>query len=470
MGKTASRLIALLGPMGKNPGDPRVAERSSSMVIIVHATETRETIAANIGGQDYSYYFVLEKFEKILAGFGTVVNIGHPEQEVEAIYDQCQAKGIPCLFLSFTPPFKTVTGPSCPTICVFAWEYLTIPTEAWNGDIRHDWRSVLGGHGRAITHSSFAVRAVRDAMGPGFPVWSIPAPVWSAYAAIRKKKEKSITRSEGVDLAFQGALIDFRGCGEIRDNQLDRKGFIERRSSGGESIDLHLEGVIYTAVFNPNDGRKNWMDLLWGFCWAFRQEEDATLVMKLVYHDYDAIRPAIINEIEKLGPFKCRVVAIHGFLDDAEYEKLILATSYIVNTSHGEGQCLPLMEFMSSGTPAIAPAHTAMADYIDKTNSFVVKSSLEWFHWPHDPRTALRTMRYRIDWESLYDAYRESFRVARNDKLRYMEMSNFAIERLKNYCADDVVEKRLQEVLTDLVKKKNTLMTRIRKFRLWHTA
>jgi glycosyltransferase involved in cell wall biosynthesis len=85
-----------------------------------------------------------------------------------------------------------------------------------------------------------------------------------------------------------------------------------------------------------------------------------TLVFKLVHHDRDRSCAAVLLELRKLAPFHCRVVVIHGFLEDAIYDELILATTYAVNSSRGEGQCLPLMEFMAAGRPAVAPTHTAL--------------------------------------------------------------------------------------------------------------
>jgi SAM-dependent methyltransferase/glycosyltransferase involved in cell wall biosynthesis len=420
------------------------------MAIIVHSTESRESIVANIGARDYSYYFVLEKYRKVMQCFAQVIEIRDPEREVDVIYNECRARGEPCLFFSFTPPFKAATNLQCPTICVFAWEYATIPTDTWAEDPRHDWRTVFSKHGCAITHSEFAVRAVRRAMGDDFPVWSIPAPVWDDYKGLYKNGRAS-AQSRGFDLSFKGVLIDFQGCPASCPPEESGAVFAERKSSlaPNDKIKVHLKGIIYTAVFNPNDGRKNWLDLIWGFCWAFRDVEDVTLVMKLVYYDFEAVRAMVVNEIKKLAPFKCRVVALHGYLDHDEYARLIRESTYVVNTAHGEGQCLPLMEFMSAGKPAIAPAHTAMEDYVNEDNAFVVKSSVEWIHWPHDPRAALRTMRYRIDWETLYRAYLESYAVAKGDPVRYARMSGDAVRSLKQYCSKAVVKNRLKQILCE---------------------
>ena len=449
------------------------------MVIIIYSAETEKSIVANIGAPEYSYYFVLKKFLAVLYKLAHIVEVRNPEQEVDVNYNECQKRGEGCLFFSFSPPYKTVTGLQCPTISVFAWEYMTIPTDTWSENPHNDWRNVLRKHGCAITHSSFAVRAVQKAMGSDFPVWSIPAPVWDDYTKFYRK-EKHSAQSKGFDLSFKGRLIDFHGCEAPYISEDIQNDFIEKRTypKKGEKISLHLKGIIYTSVFNPGDGRKNWEDMLKGFIWAFREFEDATLVLKVVYHDFEEARKFLINEILMLMPFKCRVVILHGYLNDHEYTKLIRATTYVVNTAHGEGQCLPLMEYMSAGKPAIAPAHTAMEDYINEHNAFVVKSSVEWTHWPHDPRAALRTLRYRINWESLYHAYLESYSVAKNDPVRYLRMSRCAVESLKEYCSKKVVKKRLKIVFREVgVPKEGLLISAYRKIwratlrsrRLWKT-
>ena len=188
---------------------------------------------------------------------------------------------------------------------------------------------------------------------------------------------------------------------------------------GLEATPLFHDGVIYTSVFNPYDGRKNWQDMLSAFCTTFRDTADATLVLKLTHHDISDALNDMLHHLYKNQSFRCRVVLIHGFLADADYERLVEATSFVVNSSFGEGQCLPLMEFMSCGKPAVAPCNTAMADYIDADNAFIVDSTDELTAWPHDPRRAFRTLRYVTNWASLCEAYKASYDVAKNHPARY---------------------------------------------------
>lgn len=418
------------------------------MIIIIYSDTNASSIETNLGLPEYSYYFVLKEFRPVLEQLGIVVVVSDPAREVDAIYHNAIAHGTSCVFLSFSPPHKTVIGLACPTVPVFAWEFSTLPTEVWLGEPRHDWRYVFARLGSAITHSVFTADAVRQAMTPMFPVISIPAPVWDRFAALHDTLAKS-HHSHRVVLEVAGTVVDSRSV-DLSPYSVPRrrqpKPDLVRPLALARSapVNVHLDGVVYTSVFNPYDGRKNWYDMISAFCWAFRDVEDATLVLKLTHHDVKIGIDNLLENVYKLTPFKCRVLLIHGYLSDTAYHNLVAATTYVVNTSHGEGQCLPLMEFMSCGKPAIAPRNTAMADYIDHDNAFVLDSNTEPSHWPHDPRQAYRTLRYRIDWGTLLAAYQESYHVAKQAPAQYRRMADHALQRLQQHCSRAVVKARLQ--------------------------
>ena len=417
------------------------------MMFILYSFANDDSIGQELGMPEYSYYFVLKQYQKILEKMGEVVITVTPDPEVDAIYDICVAKGVYCVFLSFTPPHKTRTDFKCPTIPVFAWEYSTIPTESWKGDLKHDWRNVLGQQGWAITHSAFSVAAVKRAIRDDFPVISIPSPVWDQFNHFYHPSDGGPQLGQFELCASREHVFDTSVIGFSHYRSDDYSVIEALQQESKQTGPVVLEGVVYTSIFNPYDGRKNWTDLLWAFCWAFRDCEDATLVIKLTYNDFSGIGPMLYRELLKLTPFKCRVIAIHGFLQAEEYARLVERTTYIVNSAYGEGQCLPLMEFMSAGKPAVAPNHTAMADYIDERSAFVVRSSAEWTHWPHDPRAVFRTFRYKVDWESLRDAYLESYRVAQEEGERYKEMSRCANSNLKSHCSQAVATKRMRKFI-----------------------
>lgn len=406
---------------------------------LVYSPQSSGNIADAMGLADYSYYFVMRRFVPVLRRIGLVIEVHDPVREADRLHAILQRLGIDSVLLSFAPPNKTPQV-QCATLPVFAWEYSTIPTESWSDDERHNWQFMLSRLRGAITHSGYAVAATRKAMGDDFALCSLPAPVWDMHAA----RGPALLRSEDWALQFSGVLLDshelgLHGTHTVANPSLEKA---EQR--------VMLRGVVYAAVFNPNDGRKNWHDTLWAFCWAFRDNWSATLLIKLVHHDARFACEILLHEMKKLAPYKCRVVVIHGFLDDDAYQRMISGVTYIVNSSYGEGQCLPLMEFMSAGKPALAPDHSAMADYITPDNAFIVRSGPEWTHWPHDPRLVLRAFRHRLDWQSLFDAYVESYAVATTQRQRYLAMSQAATTAQQRHCSRDVIADGLRQFLGQL--------------------
>lgn len=421
------------------------------MIIIVYSKTTDDNIQSRLGFPEYSYYFVLKEFLPVLHQLGIVIRVRDPAREVDPIYHSAVRHGESCVFLSFTPPHQTELDLDCPTIPVFAWEFDTIPQETWLGDRRADWRHVLRRVGRAITHSNFAVDTVRKAVGPNYPIAPIPAPVWDKYAAMAQQLRLRCDWGS-IDFQVDGLVIDTRNIDIFEYSPqripLPRNGpWPHEVKDAPVSFQIPAGGIVYTSVFNPYDGRKNWFDLLSGFCWALRDKEDATLIMKVTHYDPRPVIGIMIENLYKLTPYKCRVLLVHGYFDDDSYDRLVAATTYVVNASHGEGQCLPLMEFMSCGKPAIAPANTSMADYVDDTNAFVVKSSIEPSFWPHDPRLAYRTFRHRINFETLVEAFAESYRVAKEAPQRYARMSERATAALEGHCSEEVVVEKLRAFL-----------------------
>ncbi|MGN8344025.1 glycosyltransferase [Pseudomonas sp. SMV71] len=212
-------------------------------------------------------------------------------------------------------------------------------------------------------------------------------------------------------------------------------------------VETQVSGVVYVSVFNPDDGRKNWHHLITAFCWALRDVEDATLVLKMTQNDLSTYYVELLTLLSQLSPFSCRVVVMHGFLKDEQFARLYGAASFYVNASRCEGLCLPLMEFMSCARPAIAPDHTAMRDYIDPEVAFIVKSSREPTIWPEDSRILYRTLRHRPDWGSLKLAYEQSYAMARHQPQAYQAMAEAANERMRRYCGFEPVRQRLADFL-----------------------
>jgi glycosyltransferase involved in cell wall biosynthesis len=426
------------------------------MIILIYSTYNANNVRQNLGKSEYSYYFVLREFRAVLEELGVVVEVHDPMQEVDVIYRNCVAQGVACVFLPFMPPNKVPIGLSCPTVPVFAWEYETIPNEGFSDKPRNDWRSVLTLLGSAITHSSYTEKVVKASLGHQFPIISAPSPLWERlFGLFKPSAEPFLTE---VVVHVDGMVVDSRTTDLTPYSKAAERAIAPvplplppERQEG--MVELTLSGVVYTSVFNPGDGRKNWKNMIGAFCTAFADVEDATLLLKLSHHDIRELLPQMLVCMHKAGDFLCRVVLVNGYLREDEYQRMVDATSYAVNTSHGEGQCLPLMEYMSCGKPAIAPRHTAMLDSIDESCAFVIDSSFVIGTWPHDMRQAFRTLRKRIHYGSLIDAYRASYHVAKNEPETYKNMARSAVGSLRRYCSREEIKPRMSQFIRAVISR-----------------
>jgi glycosyltransferase involved in cell wall biosynthesis len=550
------------------------------MLFLVYCPVSEAALPNRLGTAEYSYRFVLEGFRPVLEKVGTVLEIRAPETEADRLFAEAEASDEECRLICFCPPNLAPVGLRCPTTVVLAWEFDTIPSEPWNGDVRNDWRTVLTAHGQAITLSEHSRQAIFRAVGDACHVTAIPVPVIGGFS------ERGADRTRGAEISFRGHVIDSRslacsadgrpwptdtlamrtrdwngerltmsfgqgdegeacllGCYdsegwgtwsrlpqaaillpfalsgrvhmrltasaygrnvgrkvtlsiggqqlplvlspkvethrftatlndpanlitlgtfdiqpvpdaadtrsmgiglvslEIRHARFSLPGFWQRQQADlPESYGkAHLSGIVYASVLNPKDGRKNWADILSAFCYALGDREDATLVFKMTHFSAAAYLEELFGLLAAIGPVRARILVLHGFLNEAEYRRLIGATAWYVNASHGEGLCLPLMEFMAGGVPAIAPDHTAMADYVNTSSTLVVKSSRTPTRWPNDPFARTRTLRYRIDWQSLVDQFRESYRIVTAEPRRYAVMSTAARATLTKHASAERV-------------------------------
>lgn len=405
------------------------------MLILAYCEINEGTIEGSLGDPDYSYFFVFRQFVKALEKTFSVIPVTGNVKELDLYYENCMTRGETCFCLFFSQPHKIPSTVSCPIIPVFAWEFDSLPRNMNNG-IDSDWGWRLAKHGWAITHSNYSVDCVKKRIRNDFPVIAIPSPVWDEYRHYFDKTRRPL--DQPFSLEFKGTLIDSAALGVDRLNPKPWKKALDEWMVSiihRENNSVSIKGVIYLSIFNPSDGRKNWLDMLTAFCWEFRKTPDATLVLKLGHKDADTKFPFFLRELYKLSPFSCRVIIIHGYLADEFYSQLINQSDYAVNASHGEGQCLPLMEGMSAGKPAISPDHTAMRDYLRPENAFIVESSPEPTFWPLDPGHRLRALHYRINWKSLCTMFRESYTVIKQRPRVYEKMSLSAYQTMSSHCS-----------------------------------
>src|SRR5690606_13171863 len=122
-----------------------------------------------------------------------------------------------------------------------------------------------------------------------------------------------------------------------------------------------------------------------------------------------------------------------------------------INASNAEGLCLPLMEFLSAGKPALAPRHTAMLDYLDEDVARLVETSEELASRSHDPVGILGSRRHRLNWDSLMQGYRDCHALARTNPDAYQRMSVNGWQRMQQLSETSVVAAELKAFLIPFV-------------------
>jgi hypothetical protein len=394
----------------------------------LYATHNEGNVRDKLGKSDYSYWFVLKYFESLMPHLGeTEVLTDSPVRPAELDLGEE-------MLLAFTPPHKVPKEALQYAIPVFAWEFDTIPNESWLDDDRNNWYHVFRNSPGAITHCQFSADQVKNEIGDDYPIAVIPAPLWDKYAPLAARP-----RTDKWSLFVDGYVAD------SWNPPIDAENIVKSASS------LEFNGVAYTFVFNPNDGRKEWTAAVTAFIAAHENNPNATLILKLIQSDPVLGVNAVWDAINHLGSFDCRVVAIQSHLEKDAYDQLIAGTTFALNASSGEGQCLPLLEFMSAGTPAVAPCHTAMTDYIFSNTSFIVENTKSWHSWPHDPRMLLRCFRFPVVWDSLRNAFLDSYKVATEDQARYDEMAQNATQFMKDFCSEEVLIRKLDAFIAQVM-------------------
>ncbi|MCG8671800.1 MAG: glycosyltransferase family 1 protein, partial [Pseudomonadales bacterium] len=378
--------------------------------------------------------------------------------------------------------------------CVFAWEFDTMPLEAWDNDPRHNWQYVFSQITGVISTSEETAKQIKALMGDSYPCCAIPSATWNKYSSVFAAGGWEPLTSDR-HIPFTGTVIDSQAIAFsaeglahqppqleaepdlptptkptffefIKQSLAIRKAYKEEilaldqdqpkettqeiAEENKETATFHnlmITGVVYTTLLNPADNRKHWCEIVTAFCWAFKDKSDATLIVKMTHHDPGFYQTVLMTMLSRLSPFKCRVLILHSFLNHDEYKTLIANSTFYVNASSCEGLCLPLLEFLSAGKPAIAPDHTAMKDYMNSDIGFVLKYCNELACWPHDPSGMLTTHRTRLNWESLMRAFAASYQLAKETPERYKNMSLTSSNQLHSFCSIEFVSKKLSEFL-----------------------
>jgi glycosyltransferase involved in cell wall biosynthesis len=453
---------------------------------------TEGDLSRRLGRDAYSYRYVYRAFAPLLERWARTSEVSGPAGRLPEAVAQARQEGLEPVHLSFLPLHLMGRAEGVPNVGVPAWEFPEIPATDVAGDPRNNWARAAGELDLLITHTNYSRDAFRRA-GVQTPVHVVPVPIHPSYFDVPAWEPGRTATLDVPCYVFPEASTLPRaprpwvaaGTGHLP----ERPGLRERCKQAMKNLPggvgrkvlkglraaraaawaargvlretdlrtvyparprLELSGVVYTTILNPFDGRKNWLDLLSGFLIALGDCPDATLVVKLVVGpDWEAEALAeVFAYYRDTGlSHRCKLAFVTAYLSDEQLVDLTRASTYYLNTSHAEGSCLPLQNFMAAGRPAVAPPNTGMADSLDAGCGFLVESHPEPTSWPVDLHGGLATRWHRLVWQSLHDQLRASYQAATGAAAQHRALAEAGRARMAALASRESVWPRLAAAL-----------------------
>jgi glycosyltransferase involved in cell wall biosynthesis len=475
--------------------DERKQSVGSDAILLVTSMYSEGDLARLLGRDSYSYRYVYRAFAHLLDRWGKHRDASGPRGALEQAVAEVRRQACKPIHLSFLPLHLMEVVANVPNIAVPAWEFPDIPALDLENDPRQNWARRAERMDLIITHTQFS----RDAFvraGVRTPVHVVPVPTPSAYfqtpdwqpgqhtvldcpcyifpqpTALPRPPRPWVSTETGHLPSRLSLRQLYKKCVKAMPCHLGKAMYRSARAvraalwSARQVFketdirqvypprpNLELTGVVYTAILNPFDARKNWQDLLSGYLLALKDREDATLVVKLVVSaDWEAAALAEMFAFYRSTgvSHRCKLVFVTAYLSDEQLVELTKASTYYINTSRAEGSCLPLQNFMAAGRPALAPPHTGMADSIDEHCAFALESHPEPAPWPQEIGGGYRTTWHRLVWQSLHDQLRASYETAQRDQAHYQTLARRARERMSGLTGTEAVWPRLATALSSV--------------------
>ncbi|MGH7227491.1 MAG: hypothetical protein ACRELF_30125, partial [Gemmataceae bacterium] len=307
-----------------------------------------------LGAPGYSYDIVARLFLPLLERWGEVVPVPRDPGCIESAIGDARQRGLKPIQLSFLPFQDVYLTSSAPNVVFPFWEFPDVPSEAFDGNPRNNWVATANRCDLVLVGGQFTVDSFQRA-GIQTPIRIVPVPTPDAYFRLPRWSVENVTRLACPAYVFphpqvpSHELWDAADAEQHEENRPTRPSLKRAllgqlrvtyrrlmkplippiiheamrhraRPIGHDSWrsylwncrrdELELSGLVYTSIFSPHDGRKNWQDLLSGFVLALRDRPDATLIVKLIAKDRLTVEK-VLNYYRTLGlGHRCQVVFI----------------------------------------------------------------------------------------------------------------------------------------------------------------
>ena len=216
---------------------------------------------------------------------------------------------------------------------------------------------------------------------------------------------------------------------------------------------------VFISVLNPEDHRKNMNAMLRGFHNFNNIKNNSILIIKLVtslsdrkIDPRDLVYKLISNKLDDNGILQSsRILFITDYLSDDSMDSLYRAADFYLCTSIAEGQNLPLLEAMARGAIPVSPRHTAMADYLDDTNSINMTSRRVDNFIPHvAPATFCR--HFQIDHSNERDVFEALLAANAVPASKREQLSDASVETVRRLYSPEVVTKKIENRLDKIAR------------------
>jgi glycosyltransferase involved in cell wall biosynthesis len=462
------------------------AHGNRGRAVLLTSYQTGATRGQNLGMPGYSYDLVAQLFVPLLARWGEVIPLARQVEELETAARAARQRGLEPLHISFVACQDMVFTSSAPNVIVPAWEFPDVPAEAFDGNARNNWVATANRCDLVLVGGQFTVESFQRA-GIRTPIRVVPVPTPDDYFRLPPWSAQNTTHIACPAFVFPNPNVpphELWDAPEREDASTSHREDSRLRSfwraweENYESIlppmlteavrfmrtrlgtdhwrvyvrscrreALELSGIVYTSIFSPHDGRKNWQDLLSGFLFALHDREDATLLIKLITKER-AMVEHVLEFYRTVGLLhRCKVVFITDYLPQEQMLDLVRASTYYLTTTRAEGNCLPLMNYLAAGRPGISPCHTAISDYFGEDIGLTVPWHAEPATWPQDSRARIKTTWARLDWPALVQRLRESYSLARQDRRGYDARAERGQQRMQERASVESVWAQLRTAL-----------------------
>ena len=466
------------------------SERSAPTVLVSLGFEPRG-LPDPTTGDSVGYASAGRSYIRLLRTWCRVEQVDHPESRLDYAVWKARQRGEMPLHLTFLPLQRAYLSGRTPNVAFSGWALGDLPDGHLDDDPRHNLVRIAGRLDLVLTASRFT----RDAFvraGVRTPVEVVPLPVEARYSGLPEWRagERVELKLPALRLSSRGATAPLEPAGWLTDEKPTPISPARRAyrlwikphlsASGRELVarsaravglgwqwptvpvtqrprlgtpanaPLALSGVVYASEVDPFEARHNWTDLLTAFLGALGHMDDATLVLQLTTPP-----ERLADGLERVATYysnlgrdhRCGLVLVAGPLARSERLELLKATTFYLSATRAEGYCQSLQRYLAAGRPAVGPAHSALAEYLDDQVGLVVDSSPEPAPWPEGFNQPPRALWQRISWQSLHDQIGASYELARQDVARYQALACRARARMAELASPDLARLHLRSAL-----------------------